>query len=75
MRGREENLAVIREKVSASCLAVAITHPPQSGSVNVHDVLLIAATSIAGGLEDQAHPIGAEICFRILPARRQLANG
>ena len=44
------------------------------GSVDVHDVLLIARPSVARALEDEALSVVAEISLRVLAPIRQLSN-
>jgi hypothetical protein len=44
------------------------------GAIDVHHVLLIAASPIARALEDEASPVGTEVRFRILAAVGELAQ-
>jgi hypothetical protein len=43
-------------------------------AVGIHDVLLVASSSVARALEDQAPPVVAEVRFRVLAAVGELTD-
>ena len=71
-RCEKEPLAA-REKPSAGSLPTD-RHLGESGAVAAHDVLLVAGTAVARGLEGDPLTIGAEIRLRILAAVGELTD-
>src|SRR5690606_3320842 len=74
VRGRVEDPAPAVKEVTARRLSRAVRHALEAAAVHVHDVLLIAGAAVAGGLEDQAPAVGAEVGLGVLAAVRELAD-
>src|SRR5689334_2748705 len=71
-RRREEKFLVTGKEPSACCLSASVRNPPRARTVDAHDVLLIALSSLARALERQPLSVMTEVRFRVLTAKGDL---
>ncbi len=74
MRRGKQDAAIIVVEIATRRLSLAGRDLPQSGPIDVHHVLLVAAASVSRRLKDQLLPAPAEIRFRVLAAECELGD-
>jgi hypothetical protein len=71
---REEDLLIAGEEVAASGLSGARRDAAHIAAIDIHDELLIAASTTSRRLEDDALSVVTEIRLGILTAKGELTN-